>query len=76
MVGLSYCELLFEGYLSEVELFGGCQLFYIDGEMVLCQCCYCDYDVEDLLGCIELSGIVEIGDIVYYILIGVDVYDY
>lgn len=44
--------------------------------MLLCQCCYCDYDIMDLFGCVELSGEVVIGDLMYYILIGVDVYDY
>ena len=76
MVGLSYRESSFEGYSSEVELSGGRQLLYTDGETVSRQRRYRDYDAEDLLGRIELSGTVETGDIVHHILIGADAYDY
>ncbi|HBY40421.1 MAG TPA: TonB-dependent siderophore receptor [Alteromonas sp.] len=76
MVGLSYRESSFEGYSSEVELSGGRQLLYTDGETVSRQRRYRDYDAEDLSGRIELSGTVETGDIVHHILIGADAYDY
>lgn len=76
MIGLSYRESSFEGYSSEVELSGGRQLLYTDGETVSRQRRYRDYDAEDLSGRIELSGTVETGDIVHHILIGADAYDY
>ncbi len=76
MVGLSYRESSFEGYSSEVELSGGRQLLYTDGETVSRQRRYRDYDAEDLSGRVELSGTVETGDIVHHILIGADAYDY
>ena len=76
MVGLSYRESSFEGYSSEVELSGGRQLLYTDGETVSRQRRYRDYDAEDLSGRVELSGTVETGDIIHHILIGADAYDY
>jgi len=74
--GISYRDSSFEGYSTEVELSGGRQLLYTDGETVSLQRRYRNYDTTDLSGRFELSGYVKSGDISHHVLIGADAYNY
>ena len=76
LAGLGYRDSSFKGYSTDVELSGGRQLLYTDGETVSRQRRFRDYDSTDLSARLELSGTVEMAGLTHHVLLGADAYDY
>ena len=76
LVGLGYRQSRLKGYSTSVELSPGRQLLYVDGETVVRQRRYRDFDSTDISARVELSGTIELGGLTHHILIGGDGYDY
>lgn len=71
LVGVGFWLIFFEGNVLEIN-FVGWQIYFIDGQMIFCFFCFCDFDLDYIVFCVEFVGEFEMGLFCYCLFVGGD----